>query len=57
IKQEPWTPEVVKTFEAIAYTNSVMEIIPIHTVKQPSGSLKYNPYHSCFSEIKGLFVP
>ncbi|TAF17422.1 MAG: 4-amino-4-deoxychorismate lyase, partial [Nostocales cyanobacterium] len=33
IKQEPWTPEVVKTFEAIAYTNSVMEIIPIHTVK------------------------
>ncbi|NES99067.1 MAG: 4-amino-4-deoxychorismate lyase [Sphaerospermopsis sp. SIO1G1] len=56
LKQYPWTPELVNTFEAIAYTNSVVEIIPIHTVKQPHGSLQYNPYHSCFLELKGLFV-
>jgi 4-amino-4-deoxychorismate lyase len=57
IQQQPWTPKLVKTLEAIAYSNSVVEIIPIHTVQQPSGSLQYNPYHPCFSEIKGLFVP
>ncbi|MGM3306141.1 aminotransferase class IV [Anabaena sp. WFMT] len=56
IQQEPWTPELVKKLVAIAYTNSVVEIIPIHTVQQPTGSLQYNPHHKCFLELKGLFV-
>jgi 4-amino-4-deoxychorismate lyase len=30
--QQPWTDEVVRGFEAIAYTNSVVEIVPLHTV-------------------------
>ncbi|WP_353932625.1 aminotransferase class IV [Okeanomitos corallinicola TIOX110] len=57
ICQEPWTPQLVKDFVAIAYTNSVIEIIPIHTLQTPSGSLEYNPYHPCFLELKGLFLP
>ncbi|MBE9041679.1 aminotransferase class IV [Oscillatoriales cyanobacterium LEGE 11467] len=32
VMEVPWTPEVVKGFDAIAYTNSVVEIVPIHTV-------------------------
>ncbi|MEA5550644.1 aminotransferase class IV [Anabaena cylindrica UHCC 0172] len=56
VRQEPWTPELVKKFEAIAYTNSVVEIIPIHTVQQPTGSLQYNPHHKCFMQLRGLFV-
>jgi 4-amino-4-deoxychorismate lyase len=57
VQQEPWTPELVKKFDVIAYTNSVVEIIPIHTVQQMTGSLEYNPYHPCYSELKGLFLP
>ncbi|TAF07370.1 MAG: 4-amino-4-deoxychorismate lyase [Nostocales cyanobacterium] len=57
VQQEPWTPQLVKKLAAIAYTNSVVEIIPIHTVHQPTGSLEYNPKHPCFLELKGLFLP
>jgi 4-amino-4-deoxychorismate lyase len=60
VKQEPWTFEVVKRFEAIAYTNSVVEIIPIHTVIQPTGNssikLEYNPYHRGFQQLRKLFL-
>ena len=55
VQEQPWTVEFVKGFEAIAYTNSVVEIIPIHTVHQPAGSLQYNPYHLSFQLLKGLF--
>jgi 4-amino-4-deoxychorismate lyase len=57
VQQEPWTPQLVKKLEAIAYTNSVVEIIPIHTVQQPTGSLQYDPHHNCFLQLKELFVP
>ena len=57
IHQEPWTPELVENLEAIAYSNSVVEIIPIHTVQKSSGSLEYNPDHHCFSQLKRLFLP
>jgi 4-amino-4-deoxychorismate lyase len=32
IAEEPWTPDLVLGMEAIAYSNSVVEIVPIHTV-------------------------
>jgi 4-amino-4-deoxychorismate lyase len=54
IHQEPWSVELVKRFRAIAYTNSVVEIIPIHTVHHPTGSLQYNPHHPSFQQIRGL---
>ncbi len=55
VREEPWTPQLVTGFEAIAYTNSVVEIIPIHTVEQASGSLQYNPNHANFLQIRRLF--
>ncbi|MEA5506544.1 aminotransferase class IV [Halotia wernerae UHCC 0503] len=55
VREEPWTSELVQGFEAIAYTNSVVEIIPIHTVQQPTGSLQYSPYHSSFQQIRKFF--
>jgi 4-amino-4-deoxychorismate lyase len=54
VREQPWTPELVQSLEAIAYTNSVVEIIPIHTVHQSTGSLKYNPYHRSLQKLKGL---
>ncbi|MBW4671496.1 MAG: aminotransferase class IV [Cyanomargarita calcarea GSE-NOS-MK-12-04C] len=60
VNQEPWTLELVKRFEAIAYTNSVVEIIPIHTVIQPTGNsstkLQYNAYHPGFQQLRKLFL-
>jgi 4-amino-4-deoxychorismate lyase len=56
VREEPWTRDLVNRFEAIAYTNNVVEIIPIHTVHQPAGSLQYNPHHLSFPQIKGLFL-
>ncbi|YAF98663.1 MAG: aminotransferase class IV [Nodularia sp. CChRGM 3473] len=56
VREEPWNADLVRRFEAIAYTNSVVEIIPIHTVQQPTGSLQYNPYHPSFPQIRRLFL-
>ncbi|NWF62663.1 MAG: aminotransferase class IV [Fischerella sp.] len=56
VKEEPWTPELVKEFDAIAYCNSVVEIVPIHTVIQPTGSLQYNPKHPCFQQLRGFLL-
>lgn len=47
VKQEPWSPELVKDFEAIAYTNSVVEVVPIHTVIESQlGANRHSPAQS-----------
>jgi 4-amino-4-deoxychorismate lyase len=56
VREEPWTPELVKGFEAIAYSNSVVEIIPLRTVIWHSGKLEYNPHHSCFQQLRIFFI-
>ena len=54
----PWTSEMVREFEAIAYTNSVVEIVPIHTVlisSHNSRSLSYFRYphaSGCIGELR-----
>jgi 4-amino-4-deoxychorismate lyase len=37
-----WEQAWVKSLESIAYSNSVIHLIPIHTVITPTGTLKYN---------------
>ncbi len=57
VREEPWTDDLVNGFEAIAMSNSVVEILPIHTVIQPSGQLlQYNPYHPCFQQMRGFLI-
>jgi 4-amino-4-deoxychorismate lyase len=55
VREEPWLPQLGKSFAAIAYTNSVVEVIPIHTVIKPTSQLTYNAYHPCFQQLRGLF--
>lgn len=55
VKEELWEQDLVRSFEAIAYTNSVVEVIPIHTVIQPTSKLTYNARHSGFQQLRGLF--
>ena len=56
VREEPWTMEVVENLEAIAYSNSVVEIIPIHTVIHPFGSLKYDSRYSILSQLRQMFL-
>lgn len=56
VKEEPFTPEFVKSLEALAYSNCVVEIIPLFEVIQGAGSLKYNPYHCCFPQLRRFLI-
>lgn len=48
-----WT--TVESFEAIAYTNCVMELIPIHTVIDQNQVHHYNSTHSELRSIRSYF--
>ncbi|HEY9762277.1 MAG TPA: aminotransferase class IV [Trichocoleus sp.] len=39
----PWMPEQVQQFEGLAYSNCVVQIVPIHTVVDGRIRLEYNP--------------
>ncbi|MBF2014586.1 MAG: aminotransferase class IV [Rivularia sp. T60_A2020_040] len=52
VKEEPFTPELVQKFVAIAYSNCVVEILPIHQVIHPTGKLQYDNQHYCFKELQ-----
>ncbi|MEM6433666.1 MAG: aminotransferase class IV [Cyanobacteria bacterium P01_D01_bin.115] len=38
-----WTPQRVSQFSFLAYTNSVVEVVPIQAVLQGASSVNYNP--------------
>jgi 4-amino-4-deoxychorismate lyase len=52
ICEEPWTDQVIQQLEAIAYSNSVVRFIPIHTILRELSQRRYNPYHPQFSQIR-----
>ena len=51
VKEELFTPELVQGFAALAYTNCVVEILPIHQVIHPTKQLQYDPSHYTFKEL------
>ena len=51
VRVEPWTPKQISQFTVLAHTNSVVEVIPIHTVLQGSSSVNYNPDHGKLNEL------
>jgi 4-amino-4-deoxychorismate lyase len=55
VREELWTPELVSSFDAIAYSNCVTEIVPIHTVLHNSIKLQYNHQHPCLKQLKQFF--
>ncbi len=57
VRSEPWTDKLVTGMETIAYTNSVVEVIPIHTVITDARRLKYDPAHFSLQQLQKLFLP
>jgi branched-subunit amino acid aminotransferase/4-amino-4-deoxychorismate lyase len=58
--EAPWTPDLIRQFEALAYTNSVAQVVPIHTVLQGQTRLEYSPdqerlAQDGFQELRSLF--
>ena len=51
--QDPWVPEVVQRFEALAYSNSAVQVVPIHTVLANHSRLFFNPQ---IGSLRGLRV-
>ena len=54
--EEPWSFETVKRFEAIAYTNCVIEVIPIHTVVDQDQNYHYDPTHPKLQQLRNFFL-
>ncbi|MGB3241079.1 MAG: aminotransferase class IV [Geitlerinemataceae cyanobacterium] len=63
--EQPWTKEFAQTLETLAYTNSVVELVPIHTVIQlprehqpketnPAMVSRYNPHHPSLTILRNL---
>jgi 4-amino-4-deoxychorismate lyase len=47
-----WTPEQVNRFTFLAYTNSVFEVVPIHTVLRGQAPVDYNPDHEKLQQLQ-----
>ncbi|OKH55597.1 4-amino-4-deoxychorismate lyase [Calothrix sp. HK-06] len=55
VREDPWNIKLVKSFETLAYSNCIVELIPIHTVIQDTGMLIYGAQHSSLKELQALF--
>ncbi len=48
-----WTPKRVEDFEAIAYSNCAVELVPVHTIFDGATTLEYNPQHASIQALQG----
>ncbi len=56
VKQAPWQHDLVSGFEVMAYSNSVVQIMPISAIASNSTQKHYNPQHPALHLLQGLFV-
>ncbi|MEM6402511.1 MAG: aminotransferase class IV [Cyanobacteria bacterium P01_D01_bin.116] len=52
VREETFTRKLVQEFAALAYTNCVVEILPIHQVIHPVVKLQYDPRHDSFKKLR-----
>jgi 4-amino-4-deoxychorismate lyase len=55
IEVNHWTAEFISDLEAIAYSNSVVEIIPFNTIKIREQNVNYNPNHPAYLLMKKIY--
>ncbi|NEQ64151.1 MAG: hypothetical protein F6K21_01275 [Symploca sp. SIO2D2] len=55
VREAVWNQELLLGFKAIAYTNSVVEIIPIHTILTPHQNLTYESSHPSLEQLRSFF--
>lgn len=57
VHQAPWTPDLVQSFTGLAYSNSVVEIIPIHTVVSDGQARYFASLSTQFRLLQAYFQP
>lgn len=55
IQENVWTANFVNRLEAIAHSNSVIEIIPFHTIQTKEKTITLNPQHPAIKLLKNIF--
>ncbi len=55
VEEQPWTPDVISRFEAIAISNSVMELVPVREVRTDSDILTYPPDPAVWQTFRQFF--
>ncbi|MBE9170655.1 aminotransferase class IV [Pleurocapsales cyanobacterium LEGE 06147] len=50
-----WTPEFVKDLEAIAYSNCVVELVPLRTIIERASNLTVCPSHPALEKLQSYF--
>ncbi|WP_017297225.1 aminotransferase class IV [Nodosilinea nodulosa] len=55
VEQSPWPPGVIPRFEVLAYSNSGVQIVPIHTVLGDRSRLEVNPKHPALEALRAAF--
>ena len=55
ISDTPWTLDIVKQFECLAFSNCVVELLPIHTVLLRNIKLNYSSTHKGLSALRHMF--
>lgn len=56
VQEVPWTAALVAQFDTLAYCNSVVEIIPIHTVRTEHTRLDYDPLSPRLQDLTARFL-
>lgn len=56
VREDVWNIELVKSFETLAYSNCVVELIPIHTVVRDTGTLTYGAPNPSLKKLRALFL-
>ena len=55
ISDTPWTPAIVEKYECLAYSNCVIEVMPVHTVLLENIKLSYSSVHEGLSVLRQMF--
>jgi 4-amino-4-deoxychorismate lyase len=55
VDQTPWTLDFVESLEIIAYSNSVLEIIPFSSINVGEKQLQPNPFHLALEELSSYY--
>lgn len=56
VEQNIWNCDFVKTLEAIAYTNSVFEVVPLRAIVTPQVNLTTNPFHPALEQLRSYWL-
>ncbi|WOD40312.1 aminotransferase class IV [Nodosilinea sp. E11] len=57
VNRAPWPPGIIRRFEALAYSNSAVQVVPIHTVLGDRSRLELNPQHPALEALRAAFEP